>query len=63
MRGARRGLSAREQAEAERLRIEAEKAAEAKRLADEKAAAEKKKKVDNLINRLNYEDSRLFEFE
>ena len=39
-----------EQAEAERLRIEAEKAAEAKRLADEKAAAEKKKKLKTTVS-------------
>jgi len=39
-----------EQAEAERLRIEAEKAAEAKRLADEKAAAEKKKKIKTTVS-------------
>ena len=39
-----------EQAEAERLRIEAEKAAEAKRLADEKAAAEKKKKLKKTVS-------------
>lgn len=39
-----------EQAEAERRRIEAEKAAEAKRLADEKAAAEKKKKLKKTVS-------------
>lgn len=39
-----------EQAEAERLRLEAEKAAEVKRLADEKAAAEKKKKIRTTVS-------------